>query len=69
MIQQDTDLLLIVSKGQWTGHEALMRSHTKDHHTILILEKNTVNTGKVKVLETIEIQGEKPKWLIPPDAH
>lgn len=69
--QEPDDIIYIVNdiKSPFYGHEALWRCAKGKKSVVIILEKNNKIVGKVRVLDVIDVQGEKPSWLIPPDAH
>lgn len=69
LTQHASDVLYVITEGEYEGHEALWRPARGGAHQVIILEKNNVVAGKVKIIDVIDIIGEKPKWLIPPNAH
>jgi len=60
---------MLVIKGPYTGHIAIVKKRSILNWKIMIIAKNPTNSNKVKVLEVFTINGEKPRWLIPLGAH
>lgn len=56
--QEADDRLVIITKGEYSGHEGVMRKLESGEMAVLVLEKNSKMQGPVKVIDIIKFEIE-----------